>query len=370
MKKRWSVLVWGVFCFLAFADVKNEDKPLKGEWDFHLQKVWEIDDVNGVSFARPSELRASQDEMLYFHDFEQSVSFVFDRDGKFINSFAKQGTGPGEVSRYLNCFLAGDKVVVGSPDKLHFFSQEGSFLKSIPNNLFERFPLFFVNEDEFLYSSRIVSDSTEIKDRIICTNLKTGKESIFDELAMTPGEKQAQGSMSLIVLGLTPQIKIGYDTDSQKLYYGRSDDFTIHVSDTKGKKLSSFRLDRKRKRVTDEDKRKHFEKSPIPKDRIEMIIPTLPDVLTHFMRIQVVEGLIFVYSTESLDRQQDKIALDIFSPEGKYLYRSHLQFLDKMPLYTHVEKVIIMGNHCYALLEDGSGKSFFVKYKISLPSTQ
>lgn len=370
MKKLWLVLVCGFFCFLASADVKNEDKPLKGEWDFRPQKVWEIDNVNETPFERPSELRASQDEKLYFHDFDRGVSYVFDREGQLVNSFAKQGTGPGEVSRYMNCFLAGDKVVVGSPDMLYFFSEEGFFLKSIPNNLFERFPLIFVNENEFLYNSRIVSDTAETRDRIIRTNLETGEESVFDELAMTSGKKQAQGGMSLVILGLTPQIKIGYDQDSQKFYYGRSDDYTIRISEATGKKLFSFRLDRERKRATDEDKKKHFEKTPIPKDRIEKIIPTLPDVLTHFMRIQVVKGLIFVYSTESLERQQDKITIDIFSPEGKYLYRSHLQFGNETPLYTHVEKVIIRGNHCYALLETGSGKSFFAKYKISLPSTQ
>jgi hypothetical protein len=370
MKKLWLVLVCGFFCFVVFADAKNEDKPLKGKWDFRLQKVWEIDSVNETPFERPSELRASQDEKLYFHDFDRGMSYVFDREGKLINSFAKQGAGPGEVSRYLNCFLAGDKVVVGSPDKLHFFSGTGSFLQSIPNNLFERFPLIFVNENEFLYSSRIVDDSAETRDRIIRTNIETGEETVFDELAMTPGEKQAQGGMSLVILGLTPQIKIGCDQNSQKFYFGRSDDYTIYVSDAAGKKLYSFSLDRERKRVTDEDKRKHFEKSQIPKDRIDAIIPSLPETLTHFMRIQVVEGLIFVYSTESLQRQQNKIAIDIFSPDGKYMYRTNLQFGDETPLYTHVEKVIIRGTHCYALLEDESGKRIFAKYKISLPPIQ
>jgi hypothetical protein len=187
---------------------------------------------------------------------------------------------------------------------------------------------------------------------------------------MTTGEKQAQGGMSLVILGLTPQIKFGYDRDSQKFFYGRSDEYTIHVSDASEKKLLSFGLDRGRKRVTAEDKRKHFEKSPIPKERVEKIIPNLPDALTHFMRIQVVDGLIFVFSTESLGRQQDKIPIDIFSPEGKYMYHSHLQFGDQIPLFTHVEKVAIRGSHCYALLEDGTGKSIFTKYQISLPPNQ
>lgn len=370
MKKKWIVLACGALCFLAFADVKNADKPLKGEWNFLPQKVWQVDNVNDVPFGRPSELRASQDEMLYFHDFDRKVSFVFDRDGKFINSFAKQGNGPGEVSRYLNCFVAGDKVVVGSPDKLHFFSEQGSFLKSIPNNLFERFPIIFVNEDEFLFTPQKMGQPQGEKVKVVSLDLRSNQTGEFDEFSVSTEGRTGSGGPPVVVLGLTPQVKIGLDPGAERFYYGRSDDYTIHVSDSKGKRLFSFGLDRERKRVTDEEKRNHLAKSSIPKDRIDALIPALPSELTHFMRIQVVDGLIFVYSTQNLERQQDKIAIDIFSPEGKYLYRSHLQFGDKAALYSHVGKVIIRGNHCYALLEDGSGKTFFIKYKISLPSAQ
>ena len=208
------------------------------------------------------------------------------------------------------------------------------------------------------------------KIELMSLDLRSKQDKVFAEFSVSVGEKAGPGGSPVVVLGLTPQVKIGFDPGAQRLYYGRSDDYTIHISEASGKKLFSFVLDRERKKTTDEDKRKHFEKSRIPKDRIEKIIPTLPDVLTHFMRIQVVKGLIFVYSTESLERQQAKIAIDIFSPEGKYLYRSSLMFGGETPLYTHVEKVIIRGNHCYALLEDESGKSIFVKYKISLPSTK
>lgn len=370
MKMRWLVLVWGVFCFMGFADVKNADKPLKGEWDFSPRKIWQIDSVKGVPFERPSELRASQDEKLYFRDFDRNVSFIFDGEGKFINSFARQGTAPGEVSRYLNCFLAEDKVVVGSPEKLHYFSAEGSFLKSIPNNLFERFPLIFVNENEFLFTPQKMGQPQGDKVRIMRLDLRSNQDSVFGEFSVSTEGTAGPGGPPIVVLGLTPQVKIGIDPGTQRLYYGRSDDYTIHVSESTGKKLFFFRLDRERKGVNDNEKRKHFEKSSIPKDRVDAIIPTLPDELTYFMRIQVVEDLIFVYSTESLERQQDKIAVDIFSPEGKYVYRAYLHFGNERPLYTHVEKVIIRGNHCYALLEDGSGKKIFAKYKISLPSAQ
>jgi hypothetical protein len=367
MKKSWLLLFCGFLCLVAFADVKNVDKPLNGEWDFRPQKVWEVDNVNGVPFERPSELRASNDEWLYFHDFDRRVSYVFDREGKLINSFAKQGTDQGEVDRYLNCFIAGEKVVVGTPGKLHFYSKQGRFIESFENNLFVRFPLLFLDENEFLYAPQEMGKPQDGQVKIMSFDLRSNQDKSFAEFSVSNAGKSASGGPPVIVLGLTPQVKIGFDPGLQRLYFGRSDDYTIHISELTGKEVLSFGLGRERKSATDEDKRKHFEKSSIPKDRIDKIIPSLPDVLTHFMRIQVVQGKIFVYSTESLDRQQDKIAIDIFSPDGRYIYRSHLQLGGETPLYTHVEKVIIRGNFCYALLEDDSGKSIFAKYKISLP---
>ena len=194
---------------------------------------------------------------------------------------------------------------------------------------------------------------------IMSLDLRSKQEKVFAEFSLSSAGKP---SLPVIILGLTPQVRIESDPSAQKLYFGRSDAYTIHVSDSTGKRLFSFGLDRKRKSVSEEDKRRHFEKSGIPKENYEKILPALPDELTHFMQIQVVEGLIFVYSTESLDRQQGRIAVDIFSSQGKYLHRSYLKFGDKTPLYTHVEKVVVRGNHCYALLEDGAGKIIFAKY--------
>jgi len=367
MKKLCLILFYGFFCLVLFADEKNADKPLKGEWDFRPQKVWKIDNVNGEPFERPSELRAAQDEMLYFHDFDRNMSHVFDSEGTLINSFAKQGTAPGEVDRYMNCFVAGDKVVVGTPGRLHFYSNRGTFIESFENDLFARFPLLFLDEDEFLYTPQEMGEPQGDNIKIMSSDLRSKQDKVMAEFSVS---SQGKAALPVIILGLTPQVRIDRDPRAQRLYYGRSDDYTIHVSDSKGTRLFSFGIDRERKSVSEDEKRKHFEKSGIPKERYEKILPALPDELTQFMQIQVVEGWIFVYSTESLDRQQEKIAVDIFSPEGKYFYRSYLKFGDKAPLYTHVEKVTVRGNHCYALLEDGTGKIIFAKFDISLPPSQ
>jgi hypothetical protein len=367
MKTHFIFFVILLMIPLLLAEVKNPDKPLKGEWNFNPQRLWEIDRVGDKPFGRPSELRASPDEILYLHDFDHKVSYVFDHSGEFINSFAKQGEASGEVDRYINCFIAGDKVVIGAPDKLHFYTREGIFVKSYENNLFERFPLFFVSEDEFLYSPRLMNDTAEYKAKIVRKNLKTGQEAGFDEFSAAKGKKSPEGGMALVILGLTPQIKVGFDSDSERIYYGRSDDYSIHVAELTGKRLLTFGLDRERKTVTEKDKRRHFEQAQVPEESIEKILPSLPNFLTYFMRIQVVKGLIFIFSTEGLERRQEKLPIDIFSPEGKYLYRSYLKFGEGSPLFTHVEKVVIKNTHVYAILESREGRISLAKYKIDLP---
>ncbi len=74
MKKLDLFLVAFFATSLLSADIKNVDNPLKGERDFALQKVWEIDGTGEKLLENPGELRVSQDEMLYFHDFAQNVS--------------------------------------------------------------------------------------------------------------------------------------------------------------------------------------------------------------------------------------------------------------------------------------------------------
>ena len=367
MKICKNILIQMVCICSLSAQVKNTDKSLKGEWDFHPQKIWEVDQAGDEKFSMPSELRITENGTVVFHDFRLQKSYLLNEEGKFISSFAKQGAKAGEVGRYLNCFTVKDRIVIGEPNKLHFFTLNGKFIKSVPNNLFEKFPLIFLNEDEFLF----VTPPSNGKAAIKKIHMAKHDEELFDEFPVVVQKEKEGGGPSFVFLGLTPQVKMGFARKSEKLFYGRSDKYEIYVTDSRGKRITSFGLERKKKTLSEEEKRKYFTNPRRTKEQIETFIAGAPDELTYFMRIQENDGLIYVFAMKKFTRTQKIQQVDIFSPEGRYLYRGFIQFGEDV-FFRNTEQIVIRGEDLYVILSDDNNKNSIVKYRISLPpsSTQ
>ena len=130
--------------------IRNDDRPKLGVWDLKPEKVWEIKRAGENEFGRIAELLKTGHNRLVVRDFERNVSYVFDDNGRCLGSFAKQGAAEGELSRYLNRFPAERKIVLATPEHLHFYSDDGVFLTSSENNIFARFPLVSLNEHSFI----------------------------------------------------------------------------------------------------------------------------------------------------------------------------------------------------------------------------
>jgi hypothetical protein len=367
--KKLIILFTLIFTTISFSEgVQNPDTPQKGNWDFKLKKIWEVDGIEKKEFNNPSELRALEDGTLYFHDFVVGESYIFDKNGRYMKTFARQGKNPGEVSRYINCFVGEDRVIIGAPDKLHCFSIEGNFLNSYPNNLFVRFPILVLNKNEIFFAVGNLTDPRMGKPGITRVNLQSNEEKQIREFSVPDEKKSGPPGMALVVLGLTPQIKMAYDRKSDRIYYGRTDEYEIYSADPSGDNIRSFSLDRKKKNVSIEEKRKHFEGVKVPQEQLKKIIPGLPDEMTFFQRIRVNNGLVYVFPTNSISRRQNFLPVDIFSPEGKYLYRSQLRFSEDESLFSHMQKIVIRNDRLFAILETVEGKKKLAGYKISLPA--
>jgi len=158
---------------------------------------------------------------------------------------------------------------------------------------------------------------------------------------------------------------VGYGNG--RLYYGRSDSYTIQVTDLSGKLLNTFSLDRKKKKVPDDVKKKYFGRySSMSKQALDQIIATTPNETTFFCRIETHHGLIYVFVPDISRHNQLKI--DIFSPEGKYLYQGNLTIEDNLTMMEpQGYNPYIKDEFLYVSVMDENDDVKIIKYKISMP---
>lgn len=355
---------------LLLSDVVNPDRPLKGDWNLDLQLVWEIDRAGSEVFLQPDRVLATDEGAVYIHDGMNRTNYIFDRDGRFVRSFGKRGQGPGEIQDQKSFFLAGQKIVVVDTAKLHYFSRDGDFIKSESNYYYRRRPALFIDEYRFIAAPIGIFEAFEGKGKIVVVDLESGRETVIHEFLIFSGGTARVGRMvgSLIIEGLTPLITIGYFDG--RIYYGMSDNYTIHMADLNGKKFGKFSLQRQKRKVSPEEKVQRFEDYPrMSRQGRRQIMETTPDDVTSYTRIESHRDLIYVFEPEVIRRNFQ--AIDVFSPEGRYLYRSKIvvdEGLTMMPQQS--ANPLLTDEHVYIVLVDEDLNVRIRKYKIRLPEPE
>jgi hypothetical protein len=366
-KALWFSGILFIVVSLLLSEIKNADKPLGGEWDFKPAKEWEIDSAGSDVFGIPTNMRVSDEGFLYVFDRENKINYIFDREGIFVKTYGPKGEGPGEARDQSSLFLVEDKLLIVDVGRIHYFRLDGTYLHSVINSLYSRRPVLFLSEHEFISVPLGVFEVPDSKAQIKRINLESGQETIIARFEIFKGGIGRAGKMvgSLIVPGLTPLMTVGYGNG--RLYYGRSDIYKIQVADLNGKLLNTFSLKRGRKRVTEDVKKKYFGRySSMSKQALDQIIATTPNETTFFCRIETHKGLIYVFIPDISRRNRLKI--DMFSLEGKYLYRGNLTIEDNLTMMEpQVYNPYIKDEFLYVSVMDENDNVKIIKYRIALP---
>lgn len=370
MLKNVTFIILFVFCFSLWGNtVKNPDKPLKGEWDFNLQKLWEVDSAGDNILARISSIRLDKNGNVYIFERKSSKFFVFDPNGKFLFSFGKRGEGPGEYKMVFNFFLKEKYVIVPDMGKIHFFSKKGEFIRS-HNPIKMMFPRGFVDSNRIIMVNEKMGEKSKEPDFIEIYDLNTKKSVKIAEIEPEKALTYSGGGIRLV-------LKIGDTTPTvitelfgEHLFYGKNDKYMINKVDLKGNKLLSFSIEgRKRKKISEASKRKRFENvilngRKMPKEMVDKMVQQIPDYSVFFKRILVEKnGLIYILVADLGNNTGQEI--DIFSSEGKYLYHSEIKMPDN---YIIKSSFSINGNNLYVFVEDEEGEVKLVKFSISKPT--
>jgi hypothetical protein len=287
-----------------------------------------------------------------------------------VRSFGKKGQGPGEIQDQKSLFLVGQTVVVVDTAKIHYFSRDGEYLKSENNYYYRRRPALFVDERRFIAAPIGIFEAFEGKGKIVVIDLESGRETLIHDFLIFSGGTARVGKMvgSLIVEGLTPLMTIGYSDG--RIYYGMSDNYSICIADLNGKRLGTFSLERKKRKVSPEEKAQRFEDYPqMSRQGRRQIMETTPDEVTSFTRIESHRGLIYVFEPE-VNRRNFQ-AIDIFSPEGRYLYRSKITVDEDLTMVPEQSaNPLLTDTHLCVALMDKDLNIRIRKYKINLPEPE
>jgi hypothetical protein len=349
-------------------EIKNSIEPLKGEWDFRPEKVWEVFEAGDDVLVGVRRIRVDKDGKVFVFDRKHYKFFVFSPEGKFLYSFGKKGEGPGEYKSAGNFFLEGKYVIVSDYGKLHYFTKDGKFSKSV-NLKGMHFVRGFIDENRFAIVKEGEPKSGK-PDVLELFDVSTDKRTTIKEVQAEEVMVASSGGMTLAIkdINTSPMIVVGIHGES--IFFGKNDKYRIHKTDLKGNTLLSFSLEgRKRKEITDAFKRKRFERislngGKIPEDMIKKLMKSMPDYCTFFMAVQVDKsGLIYVYVTDMMNDTGQEI--DIFSAEGKYLY--HAVFTLPEGLKTDIP-LDFVGDHLYVFAEDEEGEGKLVKFRVAKPS--
>jgi hypothetical protein len=356
---------------VAESGVKNPDRPLKGEWDFKPEHVWTIGNAGEEPLARPRALLVSDDGTVYVYDPKNRKNYIFNKDGQFIKSFAGRGEGPGEVRAQGPFFLVNDKIIIPEWGRVHYFAKNGDYIKSKACTGVQRVPVFFLDENELVLVSAVPQDEPDGIGEIAAYDLQAGKMTVIKKFPMFMGGTAGKGKNELHIIfnALSPIMTVGYDAVQKKIYYGNSDSYQISVTDLKGNPLHSFSLQRKKRKIPAAVKKERFKRlyQNFPQNVIDQLYKSLPDEATYFNRIDIVNRLIYVFEPylENTTPQQE---IDIFSLDGKYLYRGIIRIgSDLNIVFSEFKNLVIKNNHLYVVVEGKDGARKAAKYKVVLP---
>jgi hypothetical protein len=350
------------------SEIKNPDKPLKGNWGFDPKMIWKIEGAGNNTFGSIDQILVDGKDTLYIND-NSKINYIIDQNGKFIKKFGEKGEGPGEIIEQRISSLLEDMIVISDRSKLHYFKLDGTFIKSLNNDYFLRTPVIFLNENEFISAPYSTSHFPDGKGSVSKINLKSREKRDLAGFSLFQGGMvSAVGAQIVwIVNELAPLMIIGYHDN--KLYYGMSDIYKINVSDLEGKILYTFSLERERKEISDQTKRDLFPSagSGVPKEIVKILLKNYSNKLTYFTHIEIHNNFIYVFLSDVENKYRKEI--DIFSLDGKYQYRARIEF-DKrftIPSPTYGNNIFITNDYLYVLLADEGDALWIFKYKIKIP---
>lgn len=366
MKKRISVLFlfFLVPAIITAGEVKNPDRPGKGTHQFPLNEIWRVRGGQDMLFGNVVTLVVSDSEHVFARDLKNREYYALDANGQLLNVFGRKGEGPGQVrdSGGGTLHVIKNKVVIDEPGKFNLYDDQGRYLTSIRKT---RGVSLFLSESEYISAPASIAGLPSDKASMRYVNLETGEEAVITDFTVFRSGviDTAQGTARLVVPSITPMMIFG--TQEKRIYYAMNNRYTVYITDIKGMDHGRFSLDRQGEKISlkeREDVLIELAKGYAPREMAIQMAKSLPDRQTCFSSIDSYDGKLYLAQSHfvPVNRQE----FDIFSPDGRYLYRGILTIEEGSRIKS---EPVFKNNFVYLVIEDEEGEITIAKYQTTLP---
>lgn len=347
---------------LFAAETVNPDKPLHGNWELKPVQVWEADAYGKKVMTACNVTAVADDGTVAVFDWKHWTNFIFDKNGKFVAPFAKRGEGPGEVKSQRDVFAYGNRFIVKDYCKLHYFSRTGKHRKTLRHKYSFGGPRLMIDDH------RYISQPDKNKFEFNWVDLRKGTSRTVKEMTFYKrpnfATSEHKGRVTIIIPGVSPDIYFGYHKGKKLLYYGMNNSYDIYIMNPQGFVTGKFSLQREKRLFTREMKKELRQEIGMS----DQALKRFPGDLTHFNKIQILGDFVYIwtiYFGDYCDQQQ----IDIFSLEGKYLYKTVFNPGKEYRIHSNYRyQSIIKDGFLYTVLQNrDDGEEEVVKYRVALP---
>jgi len=322
--------------------IKNPEEPLYGEIQFELEEDLSIgnEDDENCYFYKTIDIDVDSKGNIYVMDSANYRIQKFDKNGKYIMTFGRQGQGPGEFesTRRLQ-IIKENQLCVLDRRRIHVFSEGGELENSIRlENDCSHYS--FASEGSIVCKiSTIISEG--INEEIILLS-RDGKQLKSYITSFFPVFRKK--NMSIIGSLFNPGLYFCPWSKGSAIY-GHSSEYKLFFLDSSGTVVLIAEIEETPKAISQKEKNEYYKKRYEAQKKMEPQFPSretlsmseikkaypLPKNMPFFMRFFTdEEGNVYVFRIFKLEKIEKMASFDFFSNEGYFLHRVKMPFLPRV----------------------------------------
>jgi outer membrane protein assembly factor BamB len=333
--------------------IKGEPTTFTIEEDFVIDS--ERDDIAEIGLTYIDSFGVDSEGNIYFLNNKnpEKIIFKFNKKGNFIDSFGRQGQGPGEAQwpTSLRIYKNDEIAFTDSHHKFLIFTKHGNLIRE--TNIVSTFigvvtPL---DNGKYLIEKSLFDPQAEyiMQIPLILCNPEFGEVKELERYKYPNyiTKRRFNGLVSDVI----------YSVSNGKIYVGNADrGYEICVYDLDGNLLRKIRKEYNPVKVPEEVKKNILERYEEPgfEDFKKKI--NFPDIMPPYKFFFTTDkGELFVMTYEK-GKNPEEYIFDIYNPDGV--------FIDRKSLNSSLGRATVKQNSLYCLIEKESGYKKLIVYKI------